>query len=75
MSAPLNKYGLETFFIFGGFQSGKRSESFFFIWWSMISKSVVSEQKKIALGPCQSSFETDFALGWFLDIDGWNLVS
>ena len=40
-----------------------------------MGKSVVSKQKKIALSPCRSSFETDFALGWFLDVDGWNLVS
>ena len=30
----------------------------------MMDESVVSEQKEIALSPCRSSFETDFA---FLD--------
>ena len=34
-------------------------------WWV----SVVSEQKIIALSPCR------FSLGWFLDVDGLNLVS
>ena len=37
--------------------------------------SVVSEQKKISVSACRSSFETDFALRGFLDVDGLNLVS